>query len=48
MSDDANPSSEPAGEELPPLIEDNPPEGGGTEPAGDETPLLPNPNAPGL
>lgn len=48
MSDDAHPSEESAGDDLPPLIEDDPPEGGDAEPAGDETPLLPNPNAPGI
>ena len=47
MSDDANPSDESGGEDLPPMIEDDPPEGDAA-PTGDETPLLPNPNAPGI
>ncbi len=50
MPDDADTTDQPADPsepgELPPLVEDDPPEGGGEGPAPDETPLLPDPSAP--
>ncbi len=49
MSQNADPTDQPAGpDDLPPLVEDNPAEGGQEGPAPDETPLLPDPGAPGI
>ncbi len=51
MSDDANRTEEPQGsEELPPMVEDAPPEtsGTGNDEGPGETPLLPDPGSPGI